>query len=251
MPPGMPGMPPTWPNGPQLNQFRQQGNPPQQSGLPDPRCQPSQSVRQHIVERLNKQSELLNQAQQRITDLQALAQQGEFEAMQGPKGPGDEQISAQQIEQLKSGLATMTASGLGSSAVHDGGVSGMPIPWLANGGLGVTRNPRFPNRGVTKIWGSMGYPNIPYMKSPLEPPHIQRAIDDQKKQAPKHMAKYFPIEKHQQLEREIQALLQMVSKMNGRGTIIKPFETNSYVKSRDMLLKRILGSGDDDSSDSD
>lgn len=80
---------------------QQQGN--QKPNPNDVRFQPSQPLRHHIGIRLMKQYDLLRRAQQRLTDLITETNKGqEASDNGGAKGLGDEQISAERVEQMTS-----------------------------------------------------------------------------------------------------------------------------------------------------
>ncbi|KAK4543059.1 hypothetical protein LTR36_005836 [Oleoguttula mirabilis] len=254
-------------------QVQQQGN--QQQPKPiDARFQPSKSLRQHIVDRLAQQAGLLERAQQRIYDLQQLAQRGEMDAMDGPKGLGDEQISAEGVEQMmgrgrpleielpvrrgfgepKPWMPTGGSSDVAHMAQAFAADNHRRNSWAARGGsMGVAHmaqafaggNMRNPYAALDDVGGSKRFRTDPRPRSArglVDRPSMPTSAERQERQTreKKQMEKYDPVGRCQQLDGEIMALL--VQRVMRHSVSVA--DTGNPYKEMEKMLKKVLGGGD-------
>lgn len=242
-----------------MNQ-QQQGN--QKPNPNDARFQPSQALRHHITERLVKQYDLLRRAQERLTGLITESNRGQAAFDHGgAKGPGDEQISAEKVEQIRSmgsgngyGMPVgMARRGtrlppMGQGWAGSNGLFDDPHGLMGGaGGFGGGRwSSRFPVRYADPPLATMGNGDIKENKEKME----------------KKKEKADPMWKYEQLEREIQMLMIMASTSAGPPSGNNPYAAMamdwsgmSPTKAKDKQLKKILGPGksgadsDDDEDD--
>ena len=149
----------------------------------DPRFRQSKSLRDHIVECLNEQLQCLQQATQRVGSLRDLGINGQRAA--SGRGPGDEQISAGTIANMKWGQAFVTRSPAYDALYGSTGPAGLD-----------SYRGRTQPFGITNPWLSMG---------------MQSQSTNKKGKQKEAIAKTDPIVRYQELEGEILSLMAMSS----------------------------------------
>ncbi|KAK5128578.1 hypothetical protein LTR08_004062 [Meristemomyces frigidus] len=163
--------------------------------------EPSKSIRDCIGERMDEQSKLLQKAQERLDGLVKIALDGRAAGM---KGVGDQQIGGELVEKI-------IASAGRPDGTRDKALEKMywggRTPRSGSSRLQTT-HPRHPVAMAARFRDRDVYSDS-VIEASLSP--------EEKKKRTRRMEKVDPMQRYQQLETEIQALLVYAGMLDGHG----------------------------------